>query len=128
MKRTTKVDDVKVNNIISASVFQVGDVHGINMKSRAMALQRQFSIYNTCEANIDDFSIFSYKQPPLALSHPVHVRTQNMCPYIYVNHINITSVAAASVLQLGNNECVHSNSAVRHIRQFIDGYVPSTKE
>jgi len=128
MKRTTKVKDIKVNNIISGSVFQVGDVHGIDTKSRAIALHRQFPTFNTNEAVIDDYPIFSYKQSPFVLSHPVRVRTENMLPYINVNHIYITSAAAASVVQLGNSECVYSNSAVRHIRHIIDGYASLNNE
>ena len=116
------MQDAKVNNILTASIFQVGDVHGINTKSKAFALQRTYPIFDSSEANVDEYPIFSYKEPPLVLSHPIHVRTQNICPYIYVNHIHITSAAAASVLQLGNSESIYSNSKVRHVRQIIDGY------
>lgn len=109
-----------VNNVVSSSIFQVGDVHRINAKSQAFAMQRQLPIFSHDEACMNEAPIFFNEEEPFSLSHSVCVSTHHACPTIDVKNIHIISAAAASVVQLGNSEIIQSESKVRHVRHIIN--------
>ncbi|MGQ5394094.1 spore germination protein GerPE [Paenibacillus sp. M.A.Huq-84] len=114
--------EVKVNTVSLASILQVGDNKLIKPVSKALAVQRNISMFKGDEGNFDDFGIFSRDLPlPLTENESVKVSFNNNCSRIQVGGIFVDGIAAASVLQIGSNKNIQAESRIKHIRQVING-------
>jgi spore germination protein PE len=119
LKRTSIVNHTKVINVSLSSVFQIGDSAQITPRSRALAVQRQLQLFYGNEGNFEQFPIFTIELPKPNWQENITIGRYNPSPFIKVNRINITSVAAASIYHIGSTNYVDSESRVKHIRQLL---------
>lgn len=117
-KRTSIVNDTKINSIGLSGVFEVGDSVQITPRSKALAIQRQKQLFFGNEGDFDQFSIFSKSIPKPDFPINISVNQYNHSPLIKVNHIRVLAVSFASVYQIGSTHCINSEARIKHIRQL----------
>ncbi len=117
MERTAIVQNMELTSLVSASIVQIGDTKILTPSSKALAVQRQESIYDPQEHEFDMYPMFSAPFPPFDYETiPVH--TVQEVPAIHVNSLKIIGVAASSVVRVGNTDYICNEARVKHIRQF----------
>ncbi len=119
LKRTSIVDQIKIDSVIFSSVFQIGDSQQIQGFSRALAVQREQEEFYGNEGEFSAFPIFSELitfQPDV---ETIVSSTQNINPVLKVRSIDILGVSSSSVVHLGNTCNVSMEARVKHIRQLL---------
>ncbi|QGQ98650.1 spore germination protein GerPE [Paenibacillus psychroresistens] len=120
MRRTSIVNYIIVSGISSASTLIVGDSAKISGHTRALAVQRQFAVFFTSEAEFEDYPSFNKElpQPNLPLEK-VNMNVVQESPFIKVNRVDVIGLAEASALQIGSTSLINSESRIKHFRQFV---------
>jgi spore germination protein PE len=118
LQRTASVNNVEMDSLAIASVFQIGDSNLIQGFSRAIAVQREVELFFDNEGNFADFSIFSEPIPLIPISENINMFRQNINPFIKVGKIDIIGVSSSSIVHLGNTNHVSLETRVKHIRQL----------
>lgn len=118
LKRTSKVDSLKIDSVGNSSVTHIGDSSTINGFSRAMAIQREKELFFSNEGNFDDFRIFTSSLPIPPLDEPICVQSTSINSFIKVGSIDIIGISAAALLHIGNSEHIQMESRILHIRQL----------
>lgn len=118
MTRTSVVNQTRVINVSLSSVFQIGDSEQIVSRSKALAVQRQLQLFYGNEGDFQKYPAYTLpiSRPPLQTTFPVH--RYNRSPFIKVNMVNITSVAASSVYHIGSTNYIDAETRIKHIRQI----------
>jgi len=119
LQRTAVVNDVEINSVAIASVFQIGDSELIQSFSRAIAVQREAELFFGNEGNFAEFPIFSEPIPLPTISEKMNYIRQNNNPFLKVGRIDIIGVSSSAIVQLGNTRHVSLESRVKHIRQLL---------
>ncbi|NHN28289.1 spore germination protein GerPE [Paenibacillus agricola] len=120
MKRWSVVQEMKINGITLASIFQIGDNTSIKPVSKAMAVQRQIASFNENEGNFADFPLFKREIPIPDAYEDVHMSVDNSgCDSIQVRYIRILAISSSSVVQVGSNCQIESETRIKHFRQFV---------
>jgi spore germination protein PE len=119
LQRTASVNNVEIDSIAIASVFQIGDSNLIQGFSRAIAVQREVELFFDNEGNFADFPIFSEPIPLTPISENINMSRQNINPFIKVGNIDIIGVSSSSIVHLGNTNHVSLETRVKHIRQLL---------
>lgn len=119
-KRTSQVNSTKVINVSLGSVFQIGDSIEVTPQSRALAVQRQTQLFYATEGNFSAFPIFLKEQLIPNFQPDININRYNQKPMIKVNHIRVTSVAAAGVYHIGSTGNVIAETRIKHIRQLLE--------
>lgn len=122
--RTVVVRDLVLNSITSASVLQVGDSAAVRPRSRVFAVQREIAFFLLDEGGFSNYPLFTQTIPQPSLEHNVHLRIFNENPAILVYGIDITAIAASSVVKLGNTRLIDAESRILNIRQLLRGERP----
>lgn len=117
-KRTSVVNEAHINSIGTSSVFEIGDCTHIHALSRALAVQREREYFFGNEGHFADYDIFSQDIPFLPITESMAHETIQLHPFIKVNTIKITAIAASSVVQIGSNKHIHAESRIKHIRHL----------
>ncbi|WP_170006681.1 spore germination protein GerPE [Bacillus fonticola] len=119
-ERTSKVDYVHSNTLVSASVVQVGDTRTIEAHSYALAYQREAQFFNGKEGDLKQFPIFREHIPlPPVFFEQVEIQTHNPTRQLRVGKMDFTAISSAAVVHIGNVEAVYLESRVKHIRQLL---------
>jgi spore germination protein PE len=118
MKRISSVGQINVNNISQASILQIGDNEFIKPTGKVLAVQREIADFQGNEGNFNDYSIFSRIIPIPEVYEEVHMFVDNVCNKIEVGRIRVLAVSAASVMQVGSNSRIKSESRILNIRHF----------
>lgn len=119
MVRTSVVNRLKINDISLASTLQVGDLVEFIAHSKALAVQRQQSVYLGNEGNFEAYELFSKPIPQPKIDEKVQMEIHNFNPYIKVMNVRVIGVAASSLIQVGSTEEVKTEARIKHIRQLI---------
>lgn len=119
MIRTASVCNLKIDSVAFSSIVHVGDVMHIVPESEVLAVQRELPIYKGNEGALSQFSIFERPIPKLHFYETVEMSSSNYIDSIKIHTIRIIGVSVASVVQLGNSECIAAESRVKHIRQLL---------
>ncbi|WP_412839097.1 spore germination protein GerPE [Bacillus paranthracis] len=114
------VQNVSIVSLGIAAVFQVGDANQIELKSRALAVHREFPCYIKDEGRLDAFEIFTdeYITIPKRTTD-VKLNIVNECPFIEVNNVELRTLLNSGGFQIGNVDYVFNNSRIMQIRQYI---------
>ncbi|MDP4085055.1 MAG: spore germination protein GerPE [Bacillota bacterium] len=119
--RTSTINNLKVKIVSFASVVQLGDSCVVNSLNRALAVQREASIFFGNEGNFSSYPVYSepIPLPPVTeLSSFTHT-THQLNPIIKVNNLNIIGISAATILHVGNSKIVSMEARIKHIRQLL---------
>jgi len=114
------VQNVSIVSLGIAAVFQVGDANQMELKSRALAVHREFPCYIKDEGRLDAFEIFTdeYITIPKRTTD-VKLNIINECPFIEVNNVELRTLLNSGGFQIGNVDYVFNNSRIMQIRQYI---------
>nr|WP_208752620.1 spore germination protein GerPE [Bacillus cereus] len=114
------VQKVSIVSLGIAAVFQVGDANQMELKSRALAVHREFPCYIKDEGRLDAFEIFTdeYITIPKRTTD-VKLNIINECPFIEVNNVELRTLLNSGGFQIGNVDYVFNNSRIMQIRQYI---------
>lgn len=114
------VQNVSIISLGIAAVFQVGDANQMELKSRALAVHREFPCYIKDEGRLDAFKIFTdeYITIPKRTTD-VKLNIINECPFIEVNNVELRTLLNSGGFQIGNVDYVFNNSRIMQIRQYI---------
>lgn len=119
--RTTKVDNININSIGSASVFQIGDSQIIQCLTCALVVQREKELFFGNEGNLNSYPIFNRS----IRDHPVHetisMKTTALTPIIQVGDVDVLAVSSSAVIHIGNSEQIRAESRIKHIRHLESG-------
>ncbi|MFA8438183.1 spore germination protein GerPE [Pueribacillus sp. YX66] len=115
-KRTSTVLTVKVNEVQSSSVFQIGDSFAYTPKSRGYAVS-QLSPYFIDEPFVFNAPIFYEPIPQPVVSHPIIIDTFHDSSFIHVGHVKINSLGNSSVFQIGSSNYIHAEARIKHVRR-----------
>lgn len=118
IKRVSKVDNIKLNTLTSASQLQIGDAKEIHLTLNALAMLRDTEIWFDHEGDLKNFPIFNRPTIFPALYEALIVKTNNVKGKIEVGKVNILGVASSSLIQIGSNECMKLESRIKHIRHL----------
>ncbi|GAA3404370.1 spore germination protein GerPE [Paenibacillus hodogayensis] len=118
--RTSTVWHIHIKEVGLASTCLIGDCIEVKPVSKALAVQRQTSVFSGNEGSYDQFPLFSRS---LAMPEPspmddVRMDVSTRDPFIRVQAVDIISVSSSSVLQVGSNCAIRSEVRVKHIRQL----------
>lgn len=118
-KRVTSIQDVKLTELGSTSVFEIGDSEIITPLSKAIALQRERAVFIMNELSFHDFSIFSVPIVQPTVEENLTMTTFHNQSQIQIKEIEIFSVTSSSIVHLGSSELLHADSRIKHIRHFL---------
>ncbi|GAB6474304.1 spore germination protein GerPE [Bacillus cereus group sp. MYBK71-2] len=121
------VQNVSIVSLGIAAVFQVGDANQMELKSRALAVHREFPCYIKDEGRLDAFEIFTDEHITIPKrTTDVKLNIVNECPFIEVNNVELRTLLNSGCFQIGNVDYVFNNSRIMQIRQYITDE-PSTQ-
>ncbi|GAB6496175.1 spore germination protein GerPE [Bacillus sp. UMTAT18] len=114
------VQNVSIVSLGIAAVFQVGDANQMELKSRALAVHREFPCYIKDEGRLDAFEIFTDEHITIPKrTTDVKLNIVNECPFIEVNNVELRTLLNSGCFQIGNVDYVFNNSRIMQIRQYI---------
>ncbi|CAM4008582.1 MULTISPECIES: spore germination protein GerPE [Bacillus cereus group] len=114
------VQNVSIVSLGIAAVFQVGDANQMELKSRALAVHREFPCYIKDEGRLDAFEIFTDEHITIPKrTTDVNLNIVNECPFIEVNNVELRTLLNSGGFQIGNVDYVFNNSRIMQIRQYI---------
>ncbi|QED47184.1 spore germination protein GerPE [Cytobacillus dafuensis] len=118
-RRTSIVDEIKIDTFFYSSIFQIGDSSIIQGFSRALAVQREQEIFYGNEGNFNVYPVFTKPIPfqPVEISIPMY--TENLNPIIKVHHLDIVGVSVSSIIHIGSSNHVSMETRIKHIRQLL---------
>jgi spore germination protein PE len=119
MSRWSVVQHIKINNISLASILHIGDNRAIKPVSKALAVQRQVASFNENEGNFAEFPLFSRVIPIPDPYEPLDMTIDNECDTIQVNCVRVLAISSSSVMQIGSNKLIESETRIKHFRQFV---------
>lgn len=118
-KRNSRVKKLFIDVLDSGSVLEIGDSVHIDLFTDALAVQRGKEVFWENEGNFQHYDAFNRPIPFLPLPHlPFMKQTYHQCRNIYVGNIDITSLSASAVTQVGTARRIQSEARVLHIRQL----------
>lgn len=118
LKRTSKVDSLKLNSAGIASVIQIGDSKGINSFTRTIAVQREKELFFSNEGNFNVYGIFSYSLPIPPIDEPITIQSTSLNSFIKVGSIDVLAISAASILHIGSSDYIQSEARTLQIRHL----------
>lgn len=118
-KRTSVVDQIKVDTFGFSSIFEIGDTSYIQGYSRALALQRDAEIFYGKEGNYNVYDIYREELVFPKITENIQTHYIQHKPIIKVKNIDILGVSSSAVLHIGNTKDISMESRVKHFRQFV---------
>ncbi|MFP5110880.1 spore germination protein GerPE [Bacillaceae bacterium C204] len=119
LQRTSCVDNIIIKIVSFSSTVQLGDSCIINGLSSALAVQREIEFFYGNEGNMANYRVYSEPIPFLPINESFSYYRQNPNPLIKVSKIDITGIAAGSLLHVGNSRHISMEARVKHIRQLL---------
>ncbi|GMR64922.1 spore germination protein GerPE [Bacillus cereus] len=114
------VQNVSIISLGITAVFQVGDANQMELKSRALAVHREFPCYIKDEGRLDAFEIFTDEHITIPKrSTDVKLNIVNECPFIEVKDVELRTLLNSGCFQIGNVDYAFNNSRIMQIRQYI---------
>ncbi|MBM7645247.1 spore germination protein PE [Scopulibacillus daqui] len=119
--RTSAVNTLKANSISMGSILEIGDSKRVTPVGKVFALQREYPIFPKDDPILNqEPDIFKVPLLEAHIYEPIHTNIVNEDPLIKVNHMKITGVSTASVIEIGSTDYVYSEARVKNIRQFFN--------
>lgn len=119
-KRTSIIQQVKLTELGTTAIFEIGDTKEITPVSKAIAIQRERAIFDVNELHFEDLFIFTMTIPQPPVDRSVEMIRINESPQIQVGHIELFSISSSSVFHLGSSESLQSESRIKHIRHLFE--------
>ncbi|GGE39169.1 hypothetical protein GCM10011391_17450 [Pullulanibacillus camelliae] len=117
--RTSKVDRLFIRNISLSSCCEIGDTHTLAPENDAYAIQRQLPIFLGSEGKFSDYDTFYTPLLVTNVYEPIQTAFVNDEPIINVSTVKITSVSAASIIQVGSTATIDAQFRGINIRNYL---------
>lgn len=124
LRRTSIVDQLKIDTVIISSIIEIGDSSYIQGFSRALAVQREKSVYFGNEGSFQ-YPVFYEPIPFQAIETNFTMQTEQLHPVIKVHSIDIHGVSASSIVHIGSSRHISMESRIKHIRHLLSRRSPS---
>lgn len=118
MARLSSVGNIILTAVSDGSIIQFGNNKIIRPRIKVLAVQREVPYFMGDEGTFST-PFFSRPIPLPQQAEPVLMTADHLGSVIKVNNIRILGVAAASVMQVGTNSCIDSETRLKHYRHFI---------
>ncbi|GMB08850.1 spore germination protein PE [Thermolongibacillus altinsuensis] len=120
MSRLSLVQWINTNAVAFGSVLQIGDSNQVILRSKAIALQRQYEFFDTRELPMT-FPVFTKPIPkPNFDDEPMVFHKLNECPTISVRSIRTLGISSSSAVHIGSTKLVQTEVRIKHIRQLAE--------
>lgn len=119
IKRVSSVQNVKMTEIGTSAVLEIGDSELITPSSKAIAIQRERAIFSMNEIHFHNFPIFSIPIIQPIIEENIEIVFQHDQPQIVVEDIEIFSTTSSSIVHLGSSTLLQADSRIKHIRHFL---------
>ncbi|MGN1401464.1 MAG: spore germination protein GerPE [Bacillus sp. (in: firmicutes)] len=116
--RTVRIKQLNVNVIISGSVFQVGDSSYMDSSNRALALQVDENTFHNFPEDFNQYPRFTETLPVPVIYESLPFYKEDLLPDIRVNCVQVSSIAASSIVSTGNTLHARMCSKVVHVRKL----------
>ncbi len=103
----------------ASSVIEIGDSEHLDAIANILAVQRDKAIFYETEFEFNDYTAFSEPLPLPEDCEPITIQTFHENPTIRVDKVNVSFVAASSVIHIGSSECVELETRVKNIRHLV---------
>jgi spore germination protein PE len=118
-RRFSSVNQINIISVGNTSTVEIGDSERLNLLTNALALQREKAIFLDEELEDFQFPLFQKEIPLPTVKENISITISNDSPFIQVDSINITSIAASSVVHIGSTETIQAEARVKHIRHLL---------
>lgn len=118
--RSTTLTSLFVNTVSSAGIVQLGDSEEINLKSKALAVQRAIPNFEDDEFRFASYPIFFLPKLTLQPCVSVNFRVCSTASNMRVASVSSLGVSASSLLRVGTGGPLQAESRIKHIRHFND--------
>lgn len=115
--RVSVVHTVKINQVLDASIVELGDHKEASLFNRSIALQRAIPKFDGDESRFAAYRIFSLPLPPLPFEPDVLTVDNTDAGPIRVGLFRSLLVDASSFVRVGCGSSVTAESRIKHIRQ-----------
>ncbi|CAG9612913.1 putative spore germination protein GerPE [Bacillus rhizoplanae] len=120
MRHISVVHQPSVVSLGLGAVIQIGDTNHVDLKSRAIVVQREIPYFLSQEGNWEAYEIFVDDEITIPTRiNEVNMNVINENPFIEVGCITIQSMLSAACLHVGSIDYVFSNSRILQIRHFV---------
>lgn len=117
--RTSHIQSFTNISIDASSVIEIGDSEHIGAIAYILAVQRDKAVFYEKEFEFGDYTAFSEPLPLHVDCNPITSLTFHENPTIRVDKVNVSFVAASSVIHIGSSECVEMETRVKNIRHLV---------
>ncbi|KAA0547638.1 spore germination protein GerPE [Bacillus sp. BGMRC 2118] len=117
--RVSIVPIIYANSISFSSILEIGDSHGINATSRAIAVQREYPLFVEDEASFSSYQIFSEDIPTPVVEEQVRTTFVHDNPVIKVDSVSLIGASNAAIMHIGSTNHIRAVARVKHIRQLL---------
>jgi spore germination protein PE len=127
MVRLTMVDQVHMEVVTSSSTLQIGDSQSIHLLTRALAVQKESSVFEGNEGDLSPFYLFRMVIPRPIIYEPLYYNREDLVPVIKVGTVRVISAAASSLVHIGSTGSIEAESRIKHFRHYDEvpaGYRP----
>lgn len=83
-------------------------------------MQREKAIYMGEEHDFVDYEVFQRPIPLPTVHENVEMLSIHRSPLLSVGYLEVTSVAASSVLHIGSTDRIQNEARTKHIRHLLD--------
>jgi len=113
------VQDVRLDNLLFSSIFQVGDNVKLSPRSTVLAMQKELPQFIGSEGRFDKYSIFSKPFQRLPETEQIEMSVHHANPFIQVGYLKVLGMSTAAVVQIGANQILDCENRTKHIRHVF---------
>lgn len=117
--RTSQVGCLSILSIDDSSILEIGDSKKVNPAANVIAVQREPAIFFEHEFNFRDYTIFQERIPQPQMTEDVISTTFHRDNTIHVNKVEVSFMAAASVVHIGSSNQLSLEARIKNIRHLL---------
>ncbi|MCD5325009.1 MULTISPECIES: spore germination protein GerPE [Pontibacillus] len=115
-KRTSCVNQVKINSLILSSIFEIGDAEEAAPRSRALAVQKEGALFTDEDFPFSGFPVYTSELPLFDKQLSIEQTRVPCDPYIHVDSVHIQGMSSAAIFQIGNLDHIDAEVRIKHFR------------
>ncbi len=118
-RRNSSVQHLQVINVGSTGVIEIGDTVELAPSIWTNAIQREKAIFFDNELDYADYPMFYEEIPQPYIDEQLELATVNKSSTIQVGQVDLLSIVASAVLQIGSGETIAAESRTKNIRHLL---------
>ncbi|UZW66457.1 spore germination protein GerPE [Priestia flexa] len=126
LSRISQVNHLTLNSLLSSSLCQIGDSTHIVLKTRVLAIKREYPLFYGREGDFNSYDVFN-EPIPQPINEFINMQVNNTAPLIKVDRVTIRGCSFSSVIHVGSTCTIDAEARIKHIRQ-LEGDTPQTPD